>query len=94
MKGVCIYDLTNLFQFLIFDLKLFLLDTLNARIQCFNYNETEIANKPPYISSDNLKTKLRLSSSKMLCLTRYLGLMIGDLSPDGLEVWKLWIKLR
>ena len=40
------------------------------------------------------KLKIKKSSSEMLCLTGYLGIMIGDLIPAENEYWKLYICLR
>lgn len=93
-EGICIYDLTNLLNTLIFSYYLFSVDTLNSRIQFFSYNEQEKSNKPPLISAENLKNQLKMSASEMLCFSRYLGLMIGDLIPPQLPIWKLWVKLR
>jgi len=81
---MCNYSLTSLLHNLIFYLKLFLLRTLNKRIKCFVYNDTEIFNKPSPITSDNLKERIRMLASKMLCFSRYLGIMIGDLVPVNL----------
>ncbi|XP_071056100.1 uncharacterized protein [Onthophagus taurus] len=90
----CNYDLTALLNRLIFDLKLFRLSDLNSRINLFNYGELEKLNKPPAISGELSTFKLKMSASEMLSFTRYLGLMIGDLVPQNLDVWQLWIKLR
>ena len=38
-------------------------------------------------------TNLKLSSSEM-CLTRYFGLIVGDLVPENDDVWQLFIYLR
>lgn len=92
-EGVCCYDLTNLIHSLIFQNQLFSLETLNAGVQLFNYTEIENSNKPPLIKIEHLNTNFRISVSEMLCFTRYLGLMIGDLIAEGLEVWEIWIKL-
>lgn len=66
-EGVCIYDMTFLLRNLIFDLQLFDLDTLNSRLNCFNYGDLESSNKPSKISNDALtKKKMRMSASEML----------------------------
>ncbi|KYM97728.1 hypothetical protein ALC62_11588, partial [Cyphomyrmex costatus] len=90
-EGVCNYSLKCLLYNLIFVLKLFSLHTLNERIKCFGYNDTEISNKPPLITSDNLKERIRMSASEMLCFSRYLGVMIGDLVPVNLPIWEVWL---
>lgn len=93
-EGACNYSLMCLLHNLIFVLKLFSLHTLNERIKCFGYNDTEISNKPPPITSDNLKERIRMSASEMLCFFRYLGVMIGDLIPVNLPIWEVWCTLR
>ena len=42
---------------------------------------------------NNCKSKIEIkqSASKLLCLTRYLGLMIGDLINDKSEYWDLYL---
>ncbi|KAF2891467.1 hypothetical protein ILUMI_14706 [Ignelater luminosus] len=49
---------------------------------------------PPIITVDRLKSGLKMSASEMLCFSRLLGLIIGNLVPEGLGIWELWIKLR
>lgn len=93
-EGVCNYDIQNILKCLIYDLKLFSLETLNIIMKCFNFNYIESSNKPPAISHENLQQKIRMSASEMLCFCRYLGVMIGHLIPRNLNVWQLWIKLR
>ncbi|KAF2889611.1 hypothetical protein ILUMI_16562 [Ignelater luminosus] len=93
-EGVCNYDISGLLRAIIFDLKLFSIDSLNSRIQMFNYTEIESSNRPPIITVDRLKSGLKMSASEMLCFSRSLGLIIGNLMPKGLDIWELWIKLR
>ena len=35
-----------------------------------------------------------MSASEMLCFSRYLGIMIGDLVPINLPIWQIWCTLR
>lgn len=93
-EGVCVYDITGILYELIFSYKLFSVETLNSRIQGFPYCEQEKSNKPPIITAEKLKSKLKMSASEMLCLCKYLGLIIGDLVPHELPLWNLWVKLR
>ncbi|KAF0769834.1 Uncharacterized protein FWK35_00006348 [Aphis craccivora] len=61
--------------------------TLNNRIQCFNYGPVENQNRPPFLSVEFLKTnKIKMSATEMLCFTRHLGLLIGDLVPTDSEI--------
>ncbi|KAF2886229.1 hypothetical protein ILUMI_19945 [Ignelater luminosus] len=66
LEGVCNYDISGLLRAIIFDLKLFSIDTLNSRIQMFNYTEIESSNRPPIIAVDRLKSGLKMSPSEML----------------------------
>ncbi|KAB0804260.1 hypothetical protein PPYR_01230 [Photinus pyralis] len=93
-EGVCIYDITYLLSSLIFDLKLFILEILNSRIKSFNYGELESSNKPPLLTLDRLNSKINMSASEMLCFTRYLGVLIGDLVPTNLDILNIWITPR
>lgn len=93
-EGVCIYDLSALLNTLIFHFKFFSIEILNARITCFNYTNIEMSNKPPLITADKVKSLLHMSASEMLCFSRYFGLIIGNLVPENLGIWELWITLR
>lgn len=46
LEGVCNYDLVPLLNNFILKFKYFTLDTLNNRIQCFNYGPIENQNRP------------------------------------------------
>lgn len=93
-EGICTYDLTALLRTLIIDYKLFSLDSLNSRMKSFNYGKFENSNIPPLINPEHLKNKIKMSANEFLCFTRYLGLIIGDLIPQNLEIWNIWIILR
>lgn len=44
LEGVCKNELANLLYFMINQFKYFDLETLNNRIECFNYTSIEIRN--------------------------------------------------
>lgn len=71
---------------------------VNNRIETFAYNYIDKSNKPRSLffapGKGGRKIKIKQSASEMLCLTRYLGLMIGDMIPAGNEDWKLYHLLR
>lgn len=95
LEGVCNYDLAPLLNYFILKFKYFSLDTLNNRIQCFNYGPIENQNRPPLLSVDFLKTnQIKMSATEMLCFTRHLGLMIGDLVPTNSEIWEIYLILK
>ncbi|KAJ1524657.1 hypothetical protein ONE63_011140 [Megalurothrips usitatus] len=65
--------------------------------QQLSSKDDEQGNKPPtcHFSVDRfLNCSLNLSSSEMLCFTRYLGEMVGDLIPEGNSAWKLYLVLH
>ena len=96
-EGIASYTIGKILQTLIGE-KLLSLKTVNDRIDKFHYGELEKGNKPRplYFShaKGGQKLKIKQSSSEVLCLTRYLGLMIGDLIPAANSYWKLYRYLR
>ncbi|KYN20118.1 hypothetical protein ALC57_07546 [Trachymyrmex cornetzi] len=93
LEGICHYDLCAILEEIICVKKYFTLKTLNERIQNFVYG-FDIGDKPSVITFDNIRgQKLRMSASEMLFFIRHFGLMIGDLVPEGEEVWQLYIRL-
>ncbi|XP_051172571.1 uncharacterized protein LOC127288909 [Leptopilina boulardi] len=97
-EGIFDYTLSKVVEGLIED-NLITLDKLNNRIDTFPYNDLEKQNKPrPLFYSvgkkGGRKIKIKQSASEITCLTRYLGLMIGDLIPADNCYWKLYLCLR
>lgn len=96
LEGVCKYDIGLMLNRMIFSLKYFTLNTLNDRIESFNYGSIDIRNRPPLISVDTLKPTgtLKMSACEMSCFMRNLGLMIGDLVPEDSTFWQVYTILR
>lgn len=95
LEGVCSYDLAPIIFHLVYIKKYLSLEDLNNRIFYFDYGPTESGNAVSRINKEHLLAgKLRLSSTEMLCLVRYFGLMIGDLVPKDDDYWLLYIKLK
>lgn len=95
LEGVCKTELANLLYVMINQFKYFDLETLNNRIECFNYTSIDIRNRPPLLSMDSLKNStLKMSASETLCFTRYLGVIIGDKVPTNSEFWSIYILIR
>ncbi|KYN28190.1 hypothetical protein ALC57_02390 [Trachymyrmex cornetzi] len=93
LEGVCHYDLYAILEEMINVKKYFTLQTLNERIQNFVY-DFDIGDKPSVIIFNNIRgQKLKMSALEMLFFVRHFGLMIGDLLPEGEEVWQLYIRL-
>ena len=98
-EGGCQYGMYFVLRHLIITKEFLSIETLNFRIQNFDYQSVECGNKIPEISRDSLspnsKTRqLRLSGCEMLCLVRYLALMIGDYVPADDPVWHYYLVLR
>ena len=86
-EGVAPYTVQNVLQALI-NKKILSLSTINNRTETFNRSDNEKPNRPrPLYYTQGEKggesLKVKQSASEMLCLTRYLGLMIEDLIPAG-----------
>ncbi|KAK3929470.1 Major inner capsid protein VP3 [Frankliniella fusca] len=91
-EGICHYDLSLILLCLI-DRQYFTLETLNDRVKFFDFG-IESGNRVTLITMEHLrKDKFKMSASEMFCFARNLGLMIGDLVPEGNEYWSLYIKL-
>jgi len=93
-EGVARYDMALIITHLIKD-QYFTLECLNNRIMLFEYGFSEKKNSPPAINQNNLNNGcIIMSSSEMLCLVRYFGLIVGELIPIKTEVWELYLSLR
>ena len=102
-EGVIYYSLSKILTFMIEDDKLFTLQELNQRIQQFTYDAVDSSNRPRNISrelskkvkGDTVRNKIKLkqSAAEMLCLCRYLSMIIGDLVPEQNKYWKLYLIL-
>lgn len=90
------YAMTMILYLLIYVDKLLTKDRITRKMELFQYGHLERGHKPPPAALDHVKDKkmIRMSASEMLCLTRYFGLMVGNLIPQTNEVWKLYLKLR
>lgn len=98
LEGVCNYDISGILRNLILDSKYLTIETLNNRIQFFDYGFIDIRNRPPLVSEFKLKSShplvCKMSAAEMWCFIRYFGLMVGDLIPSESEFWHLYILLR
>ena len=95
MEGVATYVIHAVLKTLIYEKKLFSLQTLNNRLLNFNYGPGN-PNKPPEIKEKTFKNRstLKMSAAEVLCLTRYLCLIIGDLVEENDEHYELLKYLR
>ncbi|KAJ8909351.1 hypothetical protein NQ315_014971 [Exocentrus adspersus] len=93
-EGIALFDMTEILHHFVFVDSLFTIETLNCRLEYFNFGKQSI-NKPPLISYSNLKNKsINMSCAEMKTFVHYAGLMFGDLIPVGNRVWKIYIILR
>lgn len=90
LEGVCQYDLGLILHQFIYVNNFFTLEQLNNYIRGFDFGD--VKNKPTEILETHiLRKKLKMSSSEMLCLVRYLPLILGSLIPRENEHWLLLI---
>lgn len=93
LEGVCVYEVSYILRNFIVEQRLFTLDTLNWRLEYFNFNS--ISSRPPTISSSQLHTKsIKMSASEMLNFILNAGLIFGDLIIDCNKHWELLTLLR
>lgn len=94
-EGVFPRDLTKVLRYYIRVLKLFNVQDLNNRIKGFNYGPNDGRNKPPQIMESHINDGcLSMSASEMINLIMNLGMIIGDLVPEGDKHWQLIILMK
>lgn len=103
LEGTAPVVIVNVLNFLIYDEKIISLEKINSRIATFNYGIIEKKNKPRLLTEESCAENVsgakktvvcKQSAAEMLCLIRYLGLMIGDLIPPNNKFWKMYRTLR
>jgi len=93
-EEVCSYDVRHIIHYLVNEKKFMSFDILNSRIQCFDFGLEEASNKPPIIVSFTHPTEsLNMKAIEMMRLVKYFGLMVGDLVPEGDDVWGSYLIL-
>lgn len=94
-EGVANYVMAQILLKLILEDDLFSIHFLNNALNTIDFG-FESSNVPLDISLDYVKTnkRLKMSASETLFLTRYFGLMVGDMVPKENKTWPLYTKLR
>lgn len=95
LEGVCPLELKLVLCRLI-ENRFFDLNTLNGRISSFNYGFPDNSNKPctySWSSLVNADGSPGQNAAQMWTLMRHIGLMIGDLVPEGNDDWELLLLL-
>ncbi|KAL7297499.1 hypothetical protein TKK_0009864 [Trichogramma kaykai] len=93
-EGVCMYVINAMLYEYIYVKKYFSLEKLNTWIKDFSYDvET---NKPPKLTLNNQRQMLNIkySASEMICLVKYLSLIIKDFVPKTGKHWEMFMELR
>jgi len=94
LEGVCSYDMRHIIHYLVNKKKLMSFDVLNARIRGFDYGLEDTSNRPAVIAAfAKPSVSFNLKAAEMLRLVRYFALMVGDLVPEGDDVWGLYLIL-
>ncbi|XP_011858483.1 PREDICTED: uncharacterized protein LOC105556038 [Vollenhovia emeryi] len=71
------------------------IETLNCRINMFDYGPYDSLNKPRCITLEMLeKSKLKMTANEMSVLVRLFGIFIGDLVHENDEFWQLYLLLH
>lgn len=91
-EGVCKYTLCDVISYYTEDISLFSLATLNNRKQFFDYGEVESGNLSSLITKEK-KLKLNMTARETWMFSSLLPLIIGDLIPQGCEIWSMFCKL-
>lgn len=88
-EGISRYEFGNILYHFIYEKKFFTLQTLNTRIQFYDFS---FKNKPPSILKSQIFQKnVIMSAAEMLNFVQNFSLIIGDLIPEGNEVWDLYL---
>ncbi|KAJ1521808.1 hypothetical protein ONE63_003443 [Megalurothrips usitatus] len=96
-EGMLKYDVCQILFYLISVRNYFDVELLKERIEGFDYGPNDKGNKPPTTNltlSCLQNCSWNLYASEMLCCTRYLGEIVGDLVPEKNRVWKLYLIIR
>lgn len=93
-EGVLRYDMAFLINDLIKN-KYFDLSQLNCRIKFFKHSKADLGIAPPLIKNEHLKNNyLVMSSSEMMSLVLYFGILVGDMVPESDSSWAFYLKTR
>lgn len=94
LEGVCKRTIALMLYEIIVHKKIITFEIFNLKMKYFNY-DFESKNKPPLIYFENIKNKqIRLSTSEMLCLCRYLSIILGTVIPKDNMHWQCYLLLR
>lgn len=95
LEGCIKFGLMSSLSYFIYEKKYISLETLNKKIESFEYGEIEIHNRPMTIKSEHLKHNvLHATSRETYCFLRYITLLIGEFIPETETVWKYILKLK
>lgn len=95
LEGVCKYNTSYILLDFMENQKLFSLQTLNYRVEYFNYGPNDKKNKPTLFTIEKLKERtVKMSGSEMHTFVRYAPLIFGDLVPQNSKPWQLFLYMR
>lgn len=91
--GICNYEISLVLDYMIQKLQISL-QTINYKIQMFNYGETEKRNMFKKITREQIKsTNFKMTAREMMMFVHYLPLIFGELIPLDNEVWNFVLSL-
>lgn len=88
-EGVCHLVLSQSILHFINTMKYFTIKDLNERLQTFKYDKHDRGDEKLTISMSELESpRLKLTAKQMMSLCQHFTVLIGDLIPNGDQVWK------
>lgn len=95
LEGISKYVTAYLLLDLICLKTYFSIESLNYKLQYFDYGPNDSGNKPTLFELKKLKNlNVKMSASEMLCFVRYAPLIFGDLVPEGTKSWEVFLMMR
>ena len=93
LEGVMPDMLCRLLTYLIVQIKLITVGSLNCVLRSFGYSRPDRRNKPSPVSRVGKEISLKLTASECWTLSRLLPLMIGSLVSTDCSEWKVFLDL-
>ncbi|CAC5388564.1 unnamed protein product [Mytilus coruscus] len=92
-EGVVCYVLTNTVESLV-RAGLFTLEDLNDAILNFQFEMTDVSNKPTTVQKTLRNFNIKQTAAQTWCLARFLPLIIGGKINRGNAIWETYLHLR
>lgn len=94
LEGCCRYAMDFLLRYLVQDIKVITLGTLESKLARFDYGPDSGSKPNNAIVVEGSKIRFKTSASEMKILVMYFGLIVGSNVPENNSVWEVYILLR